>query len=269
MILTQLFAALVTAGPINTAPAAAAAPTPEQASAPGVVTIENFYKIIDERNLWSIHDQDYVPSWSLVSQSNFDALNQALFANGIQSKNEIAMFLAQAIYQTSGFSTINDWNMPTQKYFIRGYFRELSNEDEYRQASMALFNDDRLVKDPSLAVDGKNSWDVAVWYWKNVVKKFPGVVDTNGKMNFGAITRALNDGVCAGPSPRTGNSESGWPIVGAGALSFKLYDIAYRALGVEEPKSTDCGCMAGQYSVTKNQIFANTMAAAFESQLTC
>ena len=236
---------------------------------PEVVNIEVLYKIIDERNIWSLHDQNYLPSWSLTGKSNFAALNQELYVNNITSKNEIAMFLAQSIYQTNGFSSINAWNYPNQKYFIRGYFRELKTEDQYTQASLALFNDDRLVKDPSLALDEKTSWKIAVWFWQNVVKAFPGVTNQDGSLNFGAITRSINENVCTGPSPRTAETESGWPIVGGGALSYKLYDIAYRALQVQEPKSSDCGCMVGEYKVSQNVIFPNTMAQAYESTLIC
>lgn len=260
MLLRLLFASIfVSAAPV---------PTTTTDAKDQIVTIENFYQIIDERNIWSIHDKDFVPSWSLVSTSNLEQLNQAFVKNNITSRNEIAMFLAQSIYQTSGFSTINDWNLPF-KYFIRGYFRELSEEDDYRQISQSMFNDDRLVTNPSLAVEGTTPIDIAIWYWTNIVKPFPGVKNSDGTLNFGAITRVVQPGVCSGPSPKTGLQENGWPIIGAGSLTFKLYDIAYRALKVDEPKSSDCGCMTGKYEVSKTQLFQNNMKSVFESKLNC
>lgn len=97
----------------------------------------------------------------------------------ITSKVEGAMALAQFLHESDGLQAKREYacmqtgcpgsyatpacDAPGQYYFGRGYI-QLSWCYNYRPASMALFGDDRLVRDPDMvAREEQVSWDTAFW----------------------------------------------------------------------------------------------------------
>ncbi|KAL9708016.1 hypothetical protein quinque_011534 [Culex quinquefasciatus] len=89
-----------------------------------------------------------------------DATLAGVIANGINGmtsdRNEVAMFLAQVIYESAGFryrEEIGGASKSYAPYYGRGYI-QLTWKYNYQAASRDIFNDDRLVRDPGM---------VAIW----------------------------------------------------------------------------------------------------------
>ncbi|KAL9708017.1 hypothetical protein quinque_011535 [Culex quinquefasciatus] len=83
-----------------------------------------------------------------------------VIANGINGmtsdRNEVAMFLAQVIYESAGFHYREEIGGASKKYapyYGRGYI-QLTWDYNYRAASRDIFGDERLMRDPGL---------VAIW----------------------------------------------------------------------------------------------------------
>jgi predicted chitinase len=70
------------------------------------------------------------------------------------------------------------------KFRGRGYI-QLTGKNNYAAASKAIFNDDRLVKDPDLVNDPKIASDVVAWYMQQGQKNMAGRlgIDAKGAMN--------------------------------------------------------------------------------------
>ena len=124
-------------------------------------------------------------------------LNKSLKYANINSKDEIALFLAHIMHETNGLKYMveqnledkskynckengEEWerkwakhNVPGQYYYGRGCL-QLSWTFNYYQASMDLdfYKDDTLLKNPDfVSKDRYLSWITAAWFWKVRVKQ--------------------------------------------------------------------------------------------------
>ena len=79
-----------------------------------------------------------------------------------------------------------------KNYYGRGYI-QLTHSYNYKAASLALYNDLRLIHNPDLvATDEDAAWGVSFWYWAKFVHSQPGIQ----RGEFGWATRAINGGEC-------------------------------------------------------------------------
>lgn len=161
---------------------------------------------------------------------------------GITSKRELAMFLAQILWESDGLKAKVEYacsgpngcpysyksasDEPGRQYYGRGYI-QLTYSGNYRAASYDLFKDDRLVKNPDLVVEDDDiSWATAFWFWKTHVGYYLGVEE--GK--FGVTTRAINGALeCDGVNTQKAKSR------------FKIYTNVLNAFNVDEiPNESGC-----------------------------
>lgn len=120
-------------------------------------------------------------------------------AGGITSKRELAMFLAQVLWESTGLVDREELSRgvnadgivePYVPYYGRGYI-QLTWEDNYRAASMALYGDERLLSEEgrnTIVTDEDTAWAVSFWYWKTFVHVSEGVQAGQ----FGASTANIN-----------------------------------------------------------------------------
>ena len=113
-------------------------------------------------------------------------------SGGITTKRELAMFLAQIIWESAGLQYVEEiacknngcpgnyqyWDdYPGARYFGRGYI-QLSWSYNYKAASLALYKDLRLYINPNLVAESDEiSWAVSFWFWKVNVHTQPGITD--------------------------------------------------------------------------------------------
>ncbi|KXJ71342.1 hypothetical protein RP20_CCG020793 [Aedes albopictus] len=110
------------------------------------------------------------------------------------SVNEAAMFLAQLIHESGGFQHRREINGASQSYapyYGRGYI-QLTHDYNYRDASRAIFGNDRLLQDPDIVSNSEEmSMRVSVWFWEAKVRPGGGP----SRNNFGLTTKAINGGL--------------------------------------------------------------------------
>lgn len=140
-------------------------------------------------------------------------IGQAESAGGITTPMELAMFLAEIMWESGGLvykselacgasgatpncpgSYQDATGLPGKYYFGRGYI-QLSWGANYKAASQALFGDDRLLQDPDQVASNEDyAWAVSFWFWKANVK--PALGDSD---KFGLATKAINGALeCGG-----------------------------------------------------------------------
>ncbi|OQV15013.1 putative Chitinase 6 [Hypsibius exemplaris] len=126
----------------------------------------------------------------------------------ITTKRELAMFLANVIHESAGLTTKEEWGppapgtypntvgVPGKNYHGRGYI-QLTWDYNYKNASMALYGDLRLLNDPDqVKSNDMISWDTAFWYWSAHVHGAAGVQEGN----FGTTIMKINGGIECGSS---------------------------------------------------------------------
>ena len=141
------------------------------------------------------------PTPTFIQYENFIANAEPL--GGITTKRELAMFLAQIMWESIGlryiqevdcvntgcpghYQTENDF--PGARYYGRGYI-QLSWAYNYKNASLGLFGDLRLYTNPELVAQSDEiAWAVSFWYWKEHVHSKPGIAEGQ----FGVSTNAIN-----------------------------------------------------------------------------
>ena len=129
-------------------------------------------------------------------------INNASSKGGITTKTELAMFLAEIMWESGGLyykaelacktnncagSYQDSTGIPGKYYYGRGYI-QLTWGANYKAASTALYGDDRILQNPDqVATDENSAWGVSFWFWKTNVK--PALKNT---FNFGLATNAIN-----------------------------------------------------------------------------
>lgn len=172
------------------------------------------------------------------SQEQYNNFNNFAASQGrIGSVQEAAMCLSQLLHESDGLRAKREYacehtNCPDnyrtpgcdasgQYYYGRGYI-QLTWCYNYRDASAAIFGDNRLVNDAdSVARDDSIAWRTAFWFWAARVHDQPGVQQGQ----FGASTRAINGGLeCSAPGHPSaqkrfqiyGNVRAAFGLAGAG-----------------------------------------------------
>ena len=167
-------------------------------------------------------------------------IKEAETMGGITSKTELAMFLAEIMWESGGLyykselacktnncagSYVDNVGLSGKYYYGRGYI-QLTWGANYKEASNALYNDDRLLQNPdSVATSEDYAWGVSYWYWKAKVRP-----TLAGTYKFGLATKAINGALeCSGS-----NTDK----------ATKRYHIYTAILKVFEPSATpiESGC---------------------------
>jgi len=161
----------------------------------------------------------------------------------ITTKQEAAMALTHFLHESDGLRAKreyrcqvdgcpNEYNTPGcdvagQRYFGRGYI-QLTWCYNYRPASMDLFGDDRMVRDPDMVAREESlAWDTAYWYWRTSVHSQPGVAEGR----FGATTNAIN-----------GNLECRGEYQHVARHRFEMYKLIRSAFGLDPNTADERGC---------------------------
>ncbi|XP_062699255.1 uncharacterized protein LOC134284425 [Aedes albopictus] len=104
---------------------------------------------------------------------------------------EAIMLLAQLINESGGFQHTSEDEGSEKKYapyYGRGYI-QLTHKENYRDASMAIFGDERLVDNADIVSSSPDmSMRVSTWYW--VAKVRAAVGPSNH--SFNRTTHAIN-----------------------------------------------------------------------------
>lgn len=162
---------------------------------------------------------------------------------GITSKRELAMFLAEILHESGGLrykkelacehtgcpgSYVAGGEPAGKHYYGRGYI-QLSWIYNYREASQALYGNDRLVQDPDFVGNTEEgAWGTAFWFWKARVHNAAGVQQGQ----FGSATRAINGGLECGNGPN----------VHLARQRFEMYKKVLNAFGCGAVQANEQGC---------------------------
>lgn len=122
------------------------------------------------------------------------------------SISEQAMFLANVIWETAGLQFREELacmagNCVYGRYYGRGYI-QLTWDYNYRDASFAIFGDDRLLRTPDLAAQIDIGWKTALFYWRRHVT--PRLEEHNAveRFLFGYTVMAINGAIECRPDSR-------------------------------------------------------------------
>ena len=159
----------------------------------------------------------------------------------ITTKRELAMFLAQLMWESGGLQFIRELDCvysgcpthyiteddyPNQRYYGRGYI-QLTWAYNYKDASLALYDDLRLYTNPEMVAQFDSiSWAVSFWYWKEHVHYREGIADGY----FGVSTMGINGFLeCLGPYDYKARRR------------FDLYSTVLKAFNINETP-IEAGC---------------------------
>jgi len=161
----------------------------------------------------------------------------------ITSKLELAMFLAQVAWESAGLKAkeesdalkglCNDKyklkdDVPGKHYWGRGYI-QLTWSYNYKAASQALYNSEKLLKNPDIvAKDEKAAWDTAAWFWKENVKP----TLKKSPLEFGLTTRAINGKLEC-------DSKAGW---GKAKKRYHNFQKITNAFNLDPAIAKESGC---------------------------
>ena len=105
----------------------------------------------------------------------------------LRDKNEMSAFMAHVLVSSKGLPVSRENNTSivddlTRTYFRRGYLG-IKGADDYRQASIDLYEDFRLLDVPELILQDESiNWKIALWNWKRSLTE---------PMDFSAVTKGL------------------------------------------------------------------------------
>lgn len=168
-------------------------------------------------------------------------VNQAASKGSITTKRELAMFLAQILWESGGLIYLSELacalnncagsyqsadDVPGKYYYGRGYI-QLTWSYNYKAASLDLYRDLRLLNNPEqVATNDEIAWAVSFWYWQKHVHNRPGV----SAGQFGVTTNAINGALeCAGPYKDKAKRR------------FEIYKNVLKAFSINEtPIETGC-----------------------------
>jgi len=185
-----------------------------------------------------------------ITQSNYPQPTQDQYnsfiagyqsAGQISSTRELAMFLAEILWESGGLQYKRELACITNNcttsyrsagdpdgvyYYGRGYI-QLSWSYNYKAASQALLGDQNTLfySPDSVASQESLSWNTAYWFWATNVHSDPGVQAGQ----FGSATNKINGGLECNPCR------------GACTNRFNIYSIVLKAFGDNEaPNSAGC-----------------------------
>lgn len=148
--------------------------------------------------------------------------------NGLNSRNEAAMFLAHVFHESEGFKYKEEINRSNnymsslgdkdKSYHGRGYMM-ITWPENYLACGKALGLGEQLIHSPEKLLTDNLAIESAIWYWKDIVRKANGVSDSN----FWNTTMAINGSIEM--------SESGEEMANH---RYDLYVRIARALGVND-----------------------------------
>lgn len=140
-------------------------------------------------------------------------LDTAMVHHNINTPKRIAAFLAQVGHESGQLLYVRELgsdpylnkydtgtlatrlgNTPEpdgdgQKYRGRGLI-QITGRDNYRQCSLALFGDERLLNQPQLLEQPQWAVESAAWFWKH-----NGLNELADRDQFNSITRRINGGL--------------------------------------------------------------------------
>jgi putative chitinase len=140
-------------------------------------------------------------------------LNTAMSHHNINTPKRIAAFLAQVghesgqlqfVCELGGDHYLSKYDTGTlaarlgntpepdgdgQKYRGRGLI-QITGRDNYRQCSLALFGDERLLNHPELLEQPQWAAESAAWFWNH-----SGLSELADRDQFNSITRRINGGL--------------------------------------------------------------------------
>lgn len=96
----------------------------------------------------------------------------------IKDKNELSAFMAHVLVASKGLTVSRENNTSivddlTRTYFRRGYLG-IKGADEYRQVSLDLYSDFRLLEVPELILQDESvNWQISIWNWKRSITTDP------------------------------------------------------------------------------------------------
>lgn len=209
----------------------------EAATSPAFISRSQYYNAF-------MMAQPYLPFPKNVSALDIFSypsfINTAVLIANISSQQEMAMYLAQVIYETNGLTfrvvppcsslsncTVcsnytskhvnNTGGVDGINYYGRGHLY-IQNASEYLAVSQALFNDDSLLRNPNFLVNSYSvAWATAAWKWKTYVKPVLGGSDA-----FGLTTKYLRPADCA--VPQNGNQTQ------QATTAFQIYEQVLSAI---------------------------------------
>ena len=109
----------------------------------------------------------------------------------IKDKNELSAFMAHVLVASKGLTVSRENNTSivddlTRTYFRRGYLG-IKGADEYRQVSLDLYNDFRLLDVPELILQDESvNWQISVWNWKRSI--------TTRQLDFSSMAKSFVGG---------------------------------------------------------------------------
>lgn len=176
-------------------------------------------------------------------------MNTAVMIGKISTTNQLAMYLAQVLYETNGLTIRNTppcsrfGNSSTCIDYIRSNVNNtggyrcnsyhgrgtlfIEDVDSYRDMSRSIFGNDIIYKHPkAVALRSSVAWAAGAWNWYTNVGSLIGTSDA-----FGLVTKFLRPGDCSSLTPT--NS------------SIKAFEIYQQVLSVFSPDSVanSAGCV--------------------------
>ena len=116
----------------------------------------------------------------------------------LKDKNELSAFMAHVLVSSKGLTVSRENNTSivddlTRSYFRRGYLG-IKGADKYRQVSLDLFDDFRLLEVPELVLqDDSINWKITLWNWKRALKDQPLNFNDTVKSLIGSDGRACEN----------------------------------------------------------------------------
>ena len=111
----------------------------------------------------------------IPSADKYAAFMDTIVSEGsIRDKNELSAFMAHALVASRGLTIDRENNLNiidelTRSYYRRGYLGVVGVE-KYRQASLDIYEDLRLLQVPELVTqDSEINWRVSLWNWERFV----------------------------------------------------------------------------------------------------
>lgn len=103
-------------------------------------------------------------------------MDTAVSVGFIPNKNDLSAFMASVLVASNGLTQIKENNTSIVDEFTRTFYRRgylgIKGMEEYKEASMELFQDQRLLEAPELVIQSEETnWKVSLWKWNKSLTK--------------------------------------------------------------------------------------------------